>query len=335
MDYAAYPRPAVEDVARLRRRIQASGLPDKATDCNLLVGTWNIRAFGKVHPSWDENPASPKRNLRGLALIAEIVRRLDVVAIQEVRRDLSGLRLLLEWLGPEWGLIVTDVTAGAEGNAERLALIFDRRRVRPSGLAGEIVLPPTPAGDPARQFARTPFAVGFAAGDEHFVLVTVHIRYGRPEERTPEIRALAAHVAHEMRDRARSARTEEDNLIVLGDFNTERRLGDPNFEALLSTGLWVPPQLEHLHTATGGQARFYDQIAWFRPAFDLIYTERAGVIDFAGAVFPELTRSEMTYRVSDHLPLWVEFSLDRSAQKMAPTLGLHPDMPDPLDTVPG
>lgn len=334
MDYAALPRPAVEDLARLRRRIAASGLPDKVTDQNLIVGTWNIKAFGGIHPTWDENPGSPKRNLRVLASLVEVVRRMDVVAIQEVKRDTSGVRLLLDWLGSDWGVILTDVTAGVQGNAERLTFVFDRRRVQPSGLAGEIVLPSGPAGDPVQQFARTPYAVGFQAGGERFTLVTAHIRYGTPAERTPEIRALAVHVAHELRDRAAAAAAEEGNLIVLGDFNTEARSGDPNFEAFVSTGLWLPPQLEHLRTAAGGTPRYYDQIAWFRPSLDLIYADRAGVIDFAGAVYPELGLREMTARVSDHLPLWVEFRLDRSAQRMAPALGLPPDMPDPLSTVP-
>ena len=36
-------------------------------------------------------------------------------------------------------LIMSDVTAGAAGNVERLACIYDRRRVTPSGLVGEIV----------------------------------------------------------------------------------------------------------------------------------------------------------------------------------------------------
>jgi endonuclease/exonuclease/phosphatase family metal-dependent hydrolase len=334
MEYSEYPREVVQDIARLRRRIEASGLPPRNTDQNLIVATWNIRAFGPVHPKWAENPDSPKRNWRGLAYIAEIIRRMDVIAIQEVKRDLSGIRMLLDWLGPQWGLIVTDVTAGAAGNAERLAFVFDQRRVLPSGLAGEIVLPPLPSGDPARQFDRTPYAVGFHAGKERFVLVTAHIRYGQAAERTPEITALANHVAREMRDRARKAITEEENLIILGDFNIDQRKDDPNFQAFVSTGLWLPPQLEHLRTATGSVAKFYDQIAWFRPDFNLIYTDRAGVIDFAGALYPDLTTQEMTFRVSDHFPLWVEFRLDRSAQQMAPTLGLHPDMPDPLGTVP-
>ncbi|MEW6568300.1 MAG: endonuclease/exonuclease/phosphatase family protein [Chloroflexota bacterium] len=328
------PGPVVEDIARLRRRIEASGLPAKASDRNLLVATWNIRTFGGIHPSWDENPGSPKRNLRGLAILAEIVRRIDVIAIQEVKRDLDGLHRLLEWLGPEWGVTVTDVTLGAEGNAERLAYVFDRRRVQPSGLAGEIVLPPLGPGRPADQFDRTPYAVGFTAGGEHFVLVTAHIRYGKPQERVPEISALAVHVAKEMRDRAKESHGGEDNLIILGDFNINKRGNHPTFRAFVSTGLWVPPQLLGVKSVAGSEAKHYDQIAWFRPEFNLPYTGRADAIDFARAVYPELSLRDMSYRVSDHLPLWAEFSLDRSDQQMAPALGLHPDRPDPLATVP-
>jgi endonuclease/exonuclease/phosphatase family metal-dependent hydrolase len=343
MEYARYPRMVVEDIARLRRRIAQSELPQKVTDRNLLIGTWNIKAFGAIHPDWQENPGSPKRNWRGLAYILEVVRRLDVIALQEVRRDLSGLRLLLEWLGPNWGVIMTDVTAGEEGNAERLAFVFDRRRVSPSGLAGEIVLPPKKvvldSGEkllqPARQFSRTPYAVGFRAGNESFVLITAHIKYGkRPGEREVEIRALADHVAAEMRDRARNVQSDESNLIVLGDFNIDQRRDDPRFAAFVSTGLVVPEQLRHLRTTFGGTPKFYDQIAWFMGTFDLNYRERAGVIDFSGAIYPELTLGQMAWRMSDHLALWVEFWLDRSAQHMAPALGVDPAMPDPLNVVP-
>ena len=51
MNYTSYPRSVVEDIARLRRRIEASGLPGKLTDHNLLVGTWNVRGFGQVYES--------------------------------------------------------------------------------------------------------------------------------------------------------------------------------------------------------------------------------------------------------------------------------------------
>jgi len=134
MDYPDYPAKVVEDIVRLRRKFEASGLPAKKVDENLLIGTWNIRAFGGLFQGWTENPGSPKRNLRGMAVIAEIVRNFDVCAIQEVKRETTAIRMLQEeFLGPHWGLILSDVTAGDKGNSERLAYLYDRRRVVPSG----------------------------------------------------------------------------------------------------------------------------------------------------------------------------------------------------------
>jgi endonuclease/exonuclease/phosphatase family metal-dependent hydrolase len=340
MDYAQYPRPALEDVVRLRRQMDRLNLPRKLVDRNVLVGTWNIRAFSSVYPKWDENPDSPKRNLRAMAYIVEIIRRFDVVAIQEVKEDLSGLLLLMDWLGTDWGYIVTDTTAGSAGNNERLAYVFDRRRVQPSGLAGEIVLPPIDKGDPAQQFARTPYLVGFQTGVEQFVLLTAHIMYGKtPAERVGEISALSRYIATELRSRSKSRAGQVDNLIVLGDFNIDQRGDDPLFQAFIANGLTVPKQLENLRTAfVGKKPKFYDQIAWFMGDFDLELNS-AGVLDFADVIYPEVSLTDLSFRMSDHLPLWTEFALDRSAGQLAHALGLDdlppdPDRPNPLDAVP-
>lgn len=344
MRYRDYPQTVVEDIVRLRRRIGNPGdpadprsvFPPRRTDENIVVGTWNLRRFGGLHRSWEENPGSPKRNLRGLAIIAEVVRRFDVIAIQEVLRDTQALRTLVdEFLGSDWAVILSDVTAGASGNSERFAFLYDRRRVSPSGLAGEIVLPPTDDGLPIEQFDRTPYIVGFRAGEERFALLTAHIRYSdAAQDRLPEIRRVAEFTAREIRDRARGATAEETNLIVLGDFNIDRRQGNPLFDAFVETGLWVPEAIQNVSTSYGRVARHYDQIAWFRDAFSLRNDGRAGVVDFVGAVFPELSRRQMTDRVSDHLPLWVEFMTDRSDEEMARTLGVDPNMPDPFVGVP-
>ncbi|MCU0523048.1 MAG: hypothetical protein MUF84_20470, partial [Anaerolineae bacterium] len=231
---------------------------------------------------------------------------------------------------------------GDAGNSERLAFVYDRRRVAPSGLAGEIVLPPTPEGIPTEQFDRTPYIVGFRAGSASdgtgeaisFALLTAHIRYGDiPEDRLPELRRLAAFIAEEIRDRV-AEKGEERNLIVLGDFNIDKRGDNPLFQALVSTGLVVPTGLLALKTTYGTEAKHYDQIAWFMGDLELLATERSGVIDIAGAPYKELTLREMSYRISDHFPIWVEFLPDRSTAAMARTLGLDPGMPDPLSTVP-
>ena len=138
---------------------------------------------------------SPKRDLGSLLLIREIVSRFDVVAVSEGKGNIKALRHMMKALGPDWGFILTDVTMGSAGNDERLAFVFDTRRVKPSGLAGELVVPEewlkaeslTP-NTLTKQFARTPYAVSFLAGNETFVLTTLHIVYGQgPGDRTAEL----------------------------------------------------------------------------------------------------------------------------------------------------
>jgi exonuclease III len=333
-DYLDYPLIALEDIVRLQQRIEDSKMPQKIVDGNLLIGSWNIRNFGVIHESWRDKPDSPKRNLRSLVYITEIIKRFDVIAIQEVKADTSGIRLLLkEFLGPDWGLIVSDVSAGAKGNNERLAFIYDKRRVVPSGLAGEIVLPSEAGSDPTQQFDRTPYIVGFQAEGESFALLTAHIRYGdQPEDRLGEIRSLSNFIAHEIRDRA-TAGGEEKNLIVLGDFNIDDRGDNPLFQAFVSTGLVVPSQLLNLKTTYSTKPKYYDQIAWFMGNLDLLTDERAGVINFAEAIYRDLGLLQMSYRVSDHFPVWVEFIIDRSTEQIAQRLGIDPAMPDPFRSI--
>ena len=332
--YQDYPPFVVEDIVRIRRRIAGSQVPQKRLDDNLLIATWNLRGFGRVYPQWQENPADPKRNLRAMACIAEIIQIFDVIAVQEIKADTTALRMLVnDFLGHDWGLVISDVTAGQRGNTERLGFIYDRRRVQPSGLAGEIVLPPTPAGIP-EQFDRTPYIVGFQAGGERFSLLTTHIRYGdAPADRLPELQAFARFTADEILRRS-GAEGEEANLIVLGDFNIDERGSNPLFQAFVATGLTVPPALLGLRTTYNTKAKYYDQIAWFMGGMNMLASGRAGVVDFAGAIFKELSLLQMTYRVSDHFPLWVEFITDRSTESMAQTLGVDPAMPNAFGGVP-
>jgi endonuclease/exonuclease/phosphatase family metal-dependent hydrolase len=335
ISYADYPPEVIDDVVRLRRRLV--DVPTKVADRNLLIASWNVRMLGGLHPEFGENPGSPKGNLRALAIIAEAVKRFDVVAIQEVRRETTAIRTLVDdFLGTDWGLILTDVTAGASGNSERLSFVFDRRRIRPSGLAGEIVLAPTAAGDPLDQFDRTPYIVGFEAGNTRFSLVTAHIKYGDvPLGRIPELQAFADFTANELRDRARVNDGEIGTVITLGDFNIDTRGDNPLFKAFVSKGLVVPEELQGLKTTAGNTPKFYDQIAWFMGSdMRLPFTRKAGVVNFEGAVFKELTTLEMTFRVSDHFPLWAEFQTDQSTTVMATRRGLNPDSPDPFASIP-
>lgn len=294
-------------------------IPTKQLDENLLIGTWNIRAFGGLVDRWlSTQDDSPKRDRFGLLTIAEIVSRFDVVALQEVKGNLRALRHMLKMLGPDWGLICTDIAgrAGLEGNDERIAFVFDTRRVRPSGLAAELVIPsdrPIDEGALQRQFARTPYAVSFLSAGRTFILVALHVLWGEgPADRVDELREIALWLSNMASDVNRW----DHNVIGLGDFNIDR-IHDPLYQAFTSTGLRVPQELHQVPRTLFGSNldKHYDQIAWFTepggaPVLSLRYTGRAGGINFTELAHPGLTLNQLSWRVSDHYPLWVEFAIE-------------------------
>jgi exonuclease III len=296
-------------------------IPAKEDD-NFLIATWNIRAFGSLTRKWTAAGSdSPKRDLRGLRAIIEILSRFDVIAVQEVKGDIRALRDTMKFLGPDWGFLMTDVTAGDAGNGERLAFLFHRTRVKPSGLAAELVVPKVRLdliGENAlrEQFARTPYAVSFLRGDATLILVTLHVLFGDvAANRIPELRELADW----FRDWARRSNRFHHNLMTLGDFNIDRA-GSPLFDAFTATGLTTPdvlvdqPRTIFDDPGDSSDDNFYDQIAWFTTGQGaLIDLEplRGGNFDFMPHDYTDknLTRSSISFRVSDHYPLWLEFGL--------------------------
>ncbi|MDH6235261.1 endonuclease/exonuclease/phosphatase family protein [Cryobacterium sp. CG_9.6] len=290
-------------------------IPAKRAD-NLLVGSWNLRAFSGLSPTWAATSATkPQRDWRAVASIAQILAHFDVVAVQEVRRNVSALRFLMTMLGAHWRVLTSDVTEGNKGNGERLTFLYDTTRVQPSGLVGEIVLPAAVRVRTALQFARSPYAASFTRDGVEFILTTVHIVWASASERIPEIRAFAEW----MRAWADRKNDWNTNLLVLGDFNIDR-YGNPLYDAFIETGLFPPPELNKLpRTIFDDETapHFYDQIAWFttntNPVQSLLrgmtYTGRGGSFNFPLHVYPGLERETLSWRISDHYPLWVEFAL--------------------------
>lgn len=308
------------DLESLNAALDAA-IPRRTPD-NLLIATWNIRAFSSLTRKWTAGDRdSPKRDLRGLRAITDILSRFDVVAVQEVQGNLRALRDTKRFLGDDWGFLMTDVNIGDVGAGERLAFIFNRARVRPSGLAAEIVIPPeqlaeNEPGALRRQFVRSPYAVSFQRGRATFILVSLHVLYGeREQERLPELRGIAEW----MRDWAKRSNRFHHNLLALGDFNIDRA-GSAGYEAFTATGLTVPEVLENLPRTIFDDPddpdddSYYDQIAWFadnRRALIHVTPQQGGNFHFLPHVYTDtdLSRRSVSYRVSDHLPLWMEFGV--------------------------
>jgi hypothetical protein len=120
-------------ILSLRNRLKKQ-LPQRNVLSSLLLATWNIRELGA-----DEKFGT--RLEESLLYIAEIVSHFDLIAMQEVNENLSNLQALMKLLGNWWDYLVTDVTLGSSGNSERIAFIYDSRKVRFDHLAGELALP--------------------------------------------------------------------------------------------------------------------------------------------------------------------------------------------------
>ncbi len=327
----------LDRLLRLRKKLKDE-IPERTLEETLLLATWNIRDFDK--------PAYGERMDEAIYYIAEIISHFDLVAIQEVYKDLRGLDRVMKILGGDWKYIFTDETVGTRGNDERMAFVFNSRKISHGGLAGELVLPEVEDENgnlqPVSQMWRTPFIVGFRAGWAKFMLATVHIMWdedkANPERRVKEIHEVAEFL---------KGRTEEEtawsrNLILLGDFNIFG-VEDKTFQQLINAGFVVPEQLLEFRS-NAKKNRHYDQIAFRTNKDRLEMTGKAGVFDFFEVVYrdndedmkiymkymtdfditkegtPRTERSKKNYystywrthQMSDHLPMWVELKIDYS-----------------------
>jgi endonuclease/exonuclease/phosphatase family metal-dependent hydrolase len=267
----------LERLLALREHLDRE-IPARSLDETLLLATWNIREFDSL--------AYGKRLPEAFYYIAEIIARFDLVAIQEVRKDLKPLETLLEILGGSWKYIASDVTEGSQGNEERIAFLYDSRKVNFKGIAGELVLPPIKLKDednktiyqPVPQFARTPLICGFTAGWTRFMLCSVHILYGEGIKNDPRRIEEIRQVAQFLRKRTLDQYAWARNLILLGDFN----IFDPSDEtmnAILDAGFIIPEEFRELKSSASKEKSF-DQIAFRVRQDSLTATGKAGVFDF-------------------------------------------------------
>ena len=334
--FGEMPADVAQDLALLSEALDRA-VPSKQLDRNVLVASWNIRELGRSNGKWTTKAGdTPKRNFADIHYIAEILSRFDVVAVQEVQENLQALRQVMLCLGPDWGFQVTDVNAGAAGDDERLMFLYDLRRVRPSGLAGELVLTPEDLGavgngpqpdppDPLvpgldHQLVKTPYIMSFTTAGRPFVLATVHVVWG--DDAALPARALEAEaLAKILRRTVRKPRHGEPDdefrasLIALGDFNITK-VDDVIYKALVANGL--QPDAETIDKPRTmkdrpGSKIAYDQLAWFREGDGKLTFKR-----LAGDTFPWDKHvlfgaaGDTSFRISDHYPLWIEFSVRES-----------------------
>lgn len=327
----------ISNLLRLRKGIY-SKIPNKTLDTNLLLSSWNIKNFGTLK----------KRTAESLYYIAEIINAFDIVAVQEVNRDLNDFKKVLRLLGSHWKYTLSDVTEGNSGNDERFGFIYDSRRVTHSGLSGEIVIPPEYIENNTiiRQLKRTPTFTGFESGWRKFSIVSVHLHPGDGTDdkaiRKEEVRLLV----EILKKKLNSSVLKDRNMIVLGDTNLYDD-DDDIVKLITDTGFVESDGLKGKFTNTSLN-QIYDRVflnvdEYFKIATDNNGTEKGGVFNLFDYVYinepseianyqnlmrshkedpSNLTNNEefesyfnkywKRNQISDHLPIWLELQTESS-----------------------
>jgi len=243
---------------------------------SVRVASWNIRQFTD-RPDLD------------LPTIARIIRDsgIDLLAIQEVKKDGRAVDRLLQTLGSPWR---ASEISPMTGNSERFAFIYRGDRVQQLAPAVSADL-----SDPAI-FDRLPYTARFRANHFDFELITVHLSYTDTSRRRLEAQTLARYAAE------LSQRQAEKDILILGDFNEQR--ARPNFDLFTAAG-WAAS----IKTGTNLSSReTFDNIL-----YNPLYTREwsaAGVVNFDELYFGNQDKPASA-AVSDHRPVFVDFIADQ------------------------
>lgn len=250
---------------------------------SIKICSFNIQVFG----------TGKLKKPQAMQVLTEVVRRFDVVAIQEVRSvDDTVVPRFLEMVnsaGAKYDFIIGP-RLGRTNSREQYAVLFNTERMEVD--RGAVYT----ADDPKDLLHREPLVARFRVRGLpsetafSFNLVNIHTD---PDETATELDALA-----DVFVGVQQNGSGEDDVILLGDLNVnEYRLGR----------LGLLPGIAYAVTGTTTNTRrdkMYDNIVFDRRATSE-FTGRWGVLDLA----KEFSLTEAAaLEVSDHCPVWAEFA---------------------------
>ena len=180
----------------------------------ISLATWNIRIL-----------SDGSRDDAELAVIASILDRYDLIAVQEVRDTVVLDRLLALLPASAFAYLASPEVGTTQ--TELYAYFYRPELVTPLGTAYVY-------NDGSDKFIREPFIAHFRAGLFDFTLVTIHVIFGDSiSDRRAEVALLDDVLAHLDENNA-----GENDVILLGDFNLPA--DDQAWEILTHTGLVAP-----------------------------------------------------------------------------------------------
>lgn len=283
-------RRTIKNLIKLKEGLGNSVAPRK-TDTNLLIASWNIKELGHTSQRLPES----------FFYIAEIISRFDLVAVQEVKSTLNDFKKIMRLLGSDFDYVLNDITEGIKGNSERSAYIFNKKRVRFGGLAGELNAWDELIDESCSQLttlARTPFITGFKAGWKKFALINLHLHPSKGSDkefgedvlrRKAEVKLLLEILNSKIKD----DELWTDHLVMVGDFNfypstKKDELDDPTVKLINEAGFVEVESLKGKMTNVAGTTAFDRFFVRTSKYFQISDSAEAGnVFEFFKYVFTD------------------------------------------------
>lgn len=265
----------------------SAAIPERTAN-TILIGSFNMQRLG---PTKLKNPWVMEK-------FAQIIRRFDVIALQEITsKDQQTLPALVQQVnqgGAQYAFMISPRIGREEtGYYEQYAFVFDATRIRGGQDYGYVVQ------DNLDHLHREPYVGRFEAVSTGqpfgFTLINIHTD---PDEIRTELDTLA-----DVYVNVRQYEYPEDDVLLLGDLNAapdrlQRLAQIPGFIPLI-TG--IPTNTR--------KSKTLDNVLVDRQA-TREFTGRAGTIDLEQAF--ELSMAEAG-QISDHLPVWAEFTITEQA----------------------
>lgn len=252
----------------------------------IRLGTFNIQVFGKSKLA--------KPDVMGV--LADVARQFDILAIQEIRTQDDGhlddfLRMVNQ-TGRQYRGVVGD-RIGRTTSTEQYAFVYDSDIIEV--VEGSVYT----IQDPHDRLHREPLIANFQvrgpASREPFGFRLINI-HTDPDETKTELDALADVFAVVQQS------ASEDDTILLGDLNV-----DVNHFGRLAYLPGITPVVRSQNTNTRGTSQI-DNIVFDR-RYTVEMTGQSGVMDLMKMYG---LSQEDALKVSDHLPVWADFSMFES-----------------------
>jgi endonuclease/exonuclease/phosphatase family metal-dependent hydrolase len=259
----------------------------------IRIASFNIQVFGDAKA----------RDQDAMATIAAIVHNFHIVAIQEIRTqdDYFLDNFLRTWVNQNGRAYdkVVGPRLGRSNSKEQYAFLYDTATIQVNRHSIYTV------NDPDDLLHREPLVAMFRTRGPPpeqaftFVLVNIHTD---PDETDSELNALA-----QVYQAVRRNSNGEDDIIILGDLNVDdQNLGE------LGRIDGVRPLIRGIYTNTRQNA-LYDNFVLHQPS-TAEFSGRAGIFNYLPLYNqPPEQAMARALKVSDHLPIWAEFSAYEAA----------------------